>query len=153
MSHSNVFVVALFCAIPVALWFVLAVTRPRKRPRRMVIVCHRCGETEEIHEITDETVGTWDEPMTCSRCKTGNELAPDRIVQEAALRRGQPPVYSWDAACEQGCSYQGYGLDELLLRLLQREARKTCAQCGVGDCTHEAARLVLEEVKAAWNGG
>lgn len=73
-------------------------------------------------------------------------MIEDEFFRLAAVRRGQPPIFSWDDACTHGCSYQGYGLDELLLRLLFEEAKKSCDQCGAGDCTHEAARLVLFEI-------
>lgn len=68
------------------------------------------------------------------------------MVRRAAVRRGQPLTYSWDRECARGFSYQGYGLDELLRLLLLREARARCSQCGAGDCTHEAARLIAEEI-------
>lgn len=72
----------------------------------------------------------------------------DDFVRRAALNRGRPPNYSYDDACRRGFSYQGYGLDELLRVLLLREAAGTCDQCGAGDCTHEAARLVVHEMQA-----
>lgn len=73
-------------------------------------------------------------------------MGEDWLVRRAAIRRGQPPTYSWDAACIRGCSYQGYGLDELLRFLLVQEAQYRCSQCGAGDCTHEAARIILSEI-------
>lgn len=68
------------------------------------------------------------------------------LVRRAAMNRGQPPVTSWDVLCTKGISYQGYGLDELLWRLLFQEARGRCDQCGAGDCTHESARLFLYDI-------
>lgn len=68
------------------------------------------------------------------------------MLARAASQRGQPLKYDWTAACNRGLSYQGYGLDELLRLLLVREGFDFCDQCGAGDCTHEAARLVLTEV-------
>ena len=70
------------------------------------------------------------------------------MAARAAIERGKPLRFSWDAACARGYSYQGYGLDELLRRLLLREATGRCDQCGAGDCTHEAARLIVEEMVA-----
>lgn len=70
------------------------------------------------------------------------------LVRRAAKDRGKPPIYSWDKACEEGAAYQGYGLDELLRYLLLKEAELQCNQCGAGDCTHEAARIVVSEIAA-----
>lgn len=67
-------------------------------------------------------------------------------IRRAAAQRGQSPEYSYDDACRRGMSYQGYGLDELLRTLLLRESLGQCDQCGVGDCTHQAATLVLSEM-------
>ena len=64
----------------------------------------------------------------------------DDLVRRAAINRGRPPGYSYDAACER----HDY-LDSLLSRLLVTEAMQRCDQCGAGDCTHQAAQLVLEE--------
>lgn len=71
------------------------------------------------------------------------------IARVAAMRRGQMPTYSWDGACLRGLSYQGFGIDELLRRLLLAEAAGRCDQCGAGDCTHQAARLVIDEILLA----
>lgn len=70
------------------------------------------------------------------------------LVRRAAIARGKPPLYSWDVHCEEGAAYQGYGLDELLRILLLQEAERQCNQCGAGDCTHEAARIVVSEIAA-----
>ena len=64
----------------------------------------------------------------------------DDFIRRAAINRGRPPEYSYDAACEGN----GY-IDTLLSRLLVLEALQRCDQCGAGDCTHQAAQLVLEE--------
>ena len=71
------------------------------------------------------------------------------LIRLAAMNRGNPPVYSWDAACESGCSYQGYGADELIRILLAKEAEQTCEHCVTSDCTHVAARLILWDVAEA----
>jgi hypothetical protein len=70
------------------------------------------------------------------------------LVKRAAMARGSRPIYSWDEHCEEGAAYQGYGLDELLRYLLLKEAAAQCPQCGAGDCTHEAARIVISEIAA-----
>jgi hypothetical protein len=72
----------------------------------------------------------------------------DELIRQAAMRRGQWPIFSYDRACRDGFSYQGFGLDELLRRLVADEAARHCDQCGAGDCTHGAARLVLAQMLA-----
>jgi len=67
-------------------------------------------------------------------------------VGRSATERGEPPRYSWDAACERGVSYSGWGLDELLRYLVYAAACERCEQCGLGDCRHEAARCVAIEL-------
>lgn len=64
----------------------------------------------------------------------------EQLIRLAAVYRGQPLVYSWDLACARSDD-----LDGLLVRLLEQEAIRTCDQCGAGDCTHQAALLVLAE--------
>jgi hypothetical protein len=85
-------------------------------------------------------------------CAPKNQGEPERLVRRAARDRGKPLAFSWDAACDRGYSYQGYGLDELLRRLLLKEAAGSCPQCGAGDCTHEAARLVVSEIERSEQG-
>lgn len=70
------------------------------------------------------------------------------LIRSAAKNRvtGKPLTFSWDQECGRRISYQGFGLDELLRLLLVREAAEYCDQCGVGDCTHEAARLIVAEI-------
>lgn len=71
------------------------------------------------------------------------------VVMIAARSRGLPLNFSWDKACRRGYSYQGYGLDQLLRHLLLKESEKQCSQCGAGDCSHEAARLVIFDIRLA----
>lgn len=71
------------------------------------------------------------------------------LIRRAAARRGQPLRWSYDAECARGISYHGYGFDELLRILLLRHAHMQCPQCGAGDCTHEAARIVVAEIARA----
>ena len=66
-------------------------------------------------------------------------------VSRAAQERG-PLRYSWDAACARGISYTGWRLDELLRHLIYTAASERCAQCGLGDCAHDAARVVAIEL-------
>ena len=37
--------------------------------RRLMIICAKCQQPEEVAALTDETVGVWGEKMLCSRCK------------------------------------------------------------------------------------
>ena len=52
--------------------------------------------------------------------------------------------FSWDRAHENGNSFQGWRMDELIVRLLEDAAAEECDQCApMGDCIHNAARAVL----------
>jgi len=55
--------------------------------------------------------------------------------------------FSWDTAQKNGKLFRGWRMGDLLVELLEQEASKTCNQCGIGDCTHEAARALLSERK------
>lgn len=45
--------------------------------RRLAVICHRCGQAEQVEAFTDETVGTWGEKILCSACKSAQAPTHD----------------------------------------------------------------------------
>lgn len=106
------------------------------------LACAVSGDLDEllVRLLTEEA------QKQCDQCGAGD--CTHQAAEIVLLERAEFRSYSWDSACEQGYSYQGYGLDELLRLLLVQKARRWCGQCRNG-CVHSAARTVVEEIVGA----
>lgn len=103
-----------------------------------------CARSDDLETLLSRLLYR-EAQQRCDQCGAG-----DCTHQAASLVLGERlESLSWDDQCAEGYSYQGYGLDELLRKLLIQEARYWCGQCGAKGCTHAAARLVLTEIAAA----
>jgi hypothetical protein len=108
--------------------------------------CARSGDLDRllVRLLEEEAVGT------CDQCGVGDCTHQSALLVLA--ERHEADAYSWDRACDQGYSYQGYGLDELLRQRLALHAQYWCSYCRDG-CTHSAARATMEEIAIAEKGG